>query len=61
MKASDIIYQTSNYHVVRAPYGFDVYRNEGTGAVRCARIGYKGDKGLQRAKDEIAKRDLSAA
>jgi cytidylate kinase len=57
---SDVVHEQGAYWVLRVPTGFEVYRNTGTHSVRCARIGFKGAKGLQRAKDEIARREASA-
>ena len=56
---TDIVHETAQHFVVRLPdgKGFEVYRYDGVAAVRCARIGYPGDKGLQRAKLEIERRE----
>ncbi len=57
----DIVFEASGYWVKRVDYGFEVYRNEATHSVRCARIGYHGQVGLDRAKAEIERRiSLSA-
>jgi hypothetical protein len=53
---ADMIYEAGEYFVVRASYGFDVYRNTNTHSVRVARIGYTGRLGLDRAKAEIERR-----
>ncbi len=54
-----ILYSTDRHYIVRATKGFEVYRNETTAAVRCATIGYEGQKGLDRAIAEIKRRELS--
>jgi len=51
------IYETSKHYVLKTAKGFDVYRNEATVAVRCARIGFSGEKGLRRAIEEIKRRE----
>ena len=56
MTEHDILYECAPYWICRAKKGFEVYRIETTHSVRCAIIGYEGDKGLQRAKDEIQRR-----
>lgn len=46
----NILYQTDNYFVIKAQTGgYEVYRNESTHSVRCDQIGYKGQRGLQKA------------
>jgi len=56
---SDIVYEQGDYWVKRVAKGFEVYRVGVTSSVRCARIGYGGDKGLERAKSEIERRILA--
>ena len=53
----DIVFETDRYWVKRVPKGFEVYKTGLTHSTRVAIIGYTGDKGLQRAKDEIARRE----
>lgn len=53
----DIVYDTGRYFVLRVAKGFEVYECGPTASTRCARIGYPGDKGLERAKLEIARRE----
>ena len=53
----DIVFETDRYWVKRVPKGFEVYRTGLAHSTRVAIIGYTGDKGLQRAKDEIARRE----
>jgi hypothetical protein len=55
-KEQDIAYEEGDYWVLRIPTGFEVYKNGITHSTRCARIGYKGDDGLQRAIAEIKRR-----
>jgi hypothetical protein len=53
-----IIEQIDRYSIRRADTftGFEVYRDEGAAAVRCARIGYPGAVGIARARAEIERR-----
>ena len=55
----DIVFETDRYWVKRVPKGFEVYKTGLTHSTRVAVIGYTGDKGLQRAKDEIARREAT--
>lgn len=59
MKPSDILYQTDHHYIIRNPRakGFLIFRHEGVAAVRCGIVGYEGDKGLQWAIREIARRE----
>lgn len=52
----DILYESGDYSVRRAQNGFEVYKAGATASTRVAQIGYAGDKGLQRAKAEIERR-----
>ena len=54
---ADIVFETKCHWVKRVEKGFEVYRIGPVASVRVAVIGYPGDKGLQRAKDEIARRE----
>lgn len=64
-QAADIVFESESesFYAIRCPYGFEVYQNEHStaahGAVRVARIGYKGAAGLERAKAEIARREAA--
>ena len=58
-KLKDIVFETDHYWVKRVPKGFEVYKTGLTHSTRVAVIGYTGDKGLERAKDEIARREAS--
>lgn len=54
----EIAYENATHWVLdRGNKGFEVYRNESTHSVRCAVIGYTGNKGLQRAISEADKRN----
>ena len=53
----NIIFETQKHFIVRASKGFEVYEIGPTAATRCAVIGYEGDKGLERAKLEILRRE----
>ncbi len=57
LKESDIIYQQGDYWAIKTSKGFEVYKDNSTHAVRCAIIGFKGDEGLNRVKQEINKRN----
>lgn len=57
-KESDIAFESDHHWVLNlGSKGFEVYRNELTHSVRCAVIGFTGQKGLERAKAEIARRE----
>lgn len=56
LKEKDIAYENPTHWVLRLAKGFEVYRNTTTHSVRCARIGYEGNKGLQRAIAEADRR-----
>jgi hypothetical protein len=55
----DLVFETDHYWVKRVPTGFEVYKTGLTHSTRVAIIGYTGDKGLQRAKLETARREAS--
>jgi hypothetical protein len=55
----DIVFETDRYWVKRVPKGFEVYKTGITSSTRVAVIGYTGDKGLQRAKQEIERREAA--
>ena len=48
-----IVYDVGDYFVVMSEKGYEVYKTGATAATRVAVIGYKGQKGLDRAKWEI--------
>lgn len=54
-----IVFETSRYWVKRVPKGFEVYETRSTHSIRVAVIGYTGAEGLQRAKREIARREVA--
>lgn len=51
-----ILYEKEGFWVKRAKNGLEVYQNGLTHSTRVARIGYEGDEGLERAKNEIERR-----
>lgn len=57
----DIAYENDTHWVLRKSAGFEVYRKGVTHSVRCAIIGFKGEKGLTRAKEEADKRHAALA
>lgn len=57
-RETDIAYEDGDYWVLRVPTGFEVYKVGITHSTRCAIIGFKGDKGLERAKLEIERRKV---
>jgi hypothetical protein len=56
----DVVFETDHYWVKRVPKGFEVYEIGLTHSTRVAVIGYTGDKGLERAKAEIARREAAS-
>ncbi len=60
MKDSGILYESGDYWITAAAYGFDVYKVCGTHSQRCARIGFTGAAGMQRARAEIERRQALA-
>ena len=57
-KESQIVYETHKYWVLDlGSKGFEVYRKTITHSERCARIGFTGTNGLDRAKLEIERRE----
>ena len=57
MNLADIVFETDRYFIVRVAKGFEVYEVGATAAKRCAVISYEGDKGLERAKLEVERRE----
>lgn len=63
MTKSNIVFESESgcFYAIQVSYGFDVYQHGHSlaahGAIRVARIGYKGSAGLERAKAEIARRE----
>ena len=55
MSEADITYEQDPYWVLRTRKGFEVYENGLTHSTRRAVIGFTGDHGLMRAKQEIAR------
>ena len=60
-RLTDIVHETARHFVIRVDYGFEVYRVGATAAERCARIGFKGDEGLNRAVREVERRESDGA
>lgn len=60
IKESQIVYETPKHWVLDCGLkGYEVYRKTITHSERCARIGFTGDKGLERAKAEIERREAT--
>ena len=57
----NILFESGDYFVVGVDKGFDVYRMGVTCATRCAQCGYKGQRGLDWCKAEIARRQALIA
>ena len=57
LKLSNIKHEGVSHFVVLVQDGYEVYRVGCTHSVRCAVIGWSGDKGLRRAIREVDKRD----
>jgi hypothetical protein len=57
-KLTDIVFESGEYWVLRVSTGFEVYRAGATSSTRCARIGYIGERGIERAKAEIDRRQF---
>jgi hypothetical protein len=58
MDEDRILYENGVFWVLKASYGYEVYKASSTHSVRVARIGYKGADGLKRAIQEADKRAL---
>jgi hypothetical protein len=60
MNENDILYQKGNHWVVRSKKkGYEVIKLEGnTHGKVCAWIGYTGEEGLERAKQEVDRREI---
>ncbi len=58
LKESDILFEIGDYWVCKSETwkGYEVMKNGITHSVRVARIGYEGEKGLEKAKEEAIKR-----
>jgi hypothetical protein len=60
LKEKDILMEIGDYYVIAAPkVGYEIYHNGITHATRIAQIGYAGDRGLQRCREEIEKRQTA--
>lgn len=57
MTEQDIVFESGKYWVFDAKKkGFEVYKSGITHSTRCASIGWTGEVGLDRAKQEIKRR-----
>ena len=58
LKESDILFEIGDHWVCKSETwkGYEVMKNGFTHSVRVARIGYEGEKGLEKAKSEAIKR-----
>ena len=60
IKESQIVYETNKHWVLDlGDKGYEVYRKTITHSERCARIGFTGANGLDRAKAEIERRETT--
>ncbi len=59
IKESDIVYESGEHWVLKIKSGFEVYKNGVTHSTRCAEIGWKGEKGLNKAIAECKRRELN--
>jgi hypothetical protein len=57
MTEQDIVFESGKYWVFDAKKkGFEIYKSGITHSTRCAQIGWTGQVGLDRAKQEIKRR-----
>lgn len=57
-KEEDIAFDTPNYWILNVKEkGFEVYKKTITHSVRVSSIGYTGQHGLEKAKEEITRRE----
>lgn len=57
MTEQDIVFESGKYWIVDTKKkGFEVYKSGITHSTRCAQIGWTGQVGLDRAKQEIKRR-----
>ena len=60
LKESQIVYETPKHWILDlGSKGLEVYRKTITHSERCAIIGFTGSKGLERAKQELNRREQS--
>lgn len=55
-KISDIVYEEGRFFALPYECGYEVWENGVTHATKCATIGWKGKKGIERVKQEIVRR-----
>ena len=48
--------ESGDYWALRVAKGFEIYRIGITHSTRCAQIGFQGEDGLRRVRDEIGRR-----
>lgn len=52
----DILYQKGDFWVIKAKFGYEIYRDGITHASRCSIMGYEGEEGLQKTIKECDRR-----
>lgn len=55
-RIQDIVFESGEYWVRKAPTGFEVFKIGATCSTRVARIGWRGELGLEKAKQFIERR-----
>lgn len=56
-KLSDVVHENGRHWVLRVKAGFEVYKDGVTHSTRCARIGWHGEAGLEKAITECERRE----
>ena len=56
-KITDVMYETDNHFLLKVKGGYEGYRKGITHATRCAVIGWEGEKGFVRGRDELDRRE----
>lgn len=56
IKEIDIVYEKDDYWVLKIASGYEVYKSVVTHSIRVAQIGWNGEQGLEKAKNEIDRR-----
>lgn len=57
-KLSNIVYESGNYWVTKSKTGFVIYKIGVTHSTKVATIGFSGELGEEKFKDEILRRKL---
>jgi hypothetical protein len=52
-----VVFESANHLIFWIESGFEIYKKNITHSVRCAQIGFKGQEGLKRAKNELERRE----